>query len=103
MEKIETIVTTVLAAIMIAFFAFLLGKKKEDIAIALNYQQYYNNIITALEKKIIELTSINKEQLDIIESQKKNIENWSNNCSKLEHIISEERKQNVELREMLKK
>jgi len=56
-----------------------------------------------LQNIVNEQKDLIKEYREIIESQKKNIENWSNNCSKLEHIVNEERKQNVELREMLKK
>jgi len=99
MDKIESIVTTVLAAIMIAFFAFLLGKKKEDIEVALNYQKYYNNFIDALKNEMVDLHKIVKEQKEIIleqkeiiESQKKNIEGWTNNCTRLEILLNEERK-----------
>lgn len=99
MDKIESIVTTVLAAIMIAFFAFLLGKKKEDIEVALKYQTYYNNFIDALKKEMLDLHAIVKEQKQIIEeqkviieSQKQNIANWGENCNRLESMLKEERK-----------
>jgi peptidoglycan hydrolase CwlO-like protein len=65
----------------------LLGKKKEDIEIALKYQEYYKKHIKSLEEKIEKL-SIKVEEL--IKADRENIVNlrrWENNVDELKTTI----------------
>lgn len=98
MDKIETLFLTIISAITIGLFAFIMGKKKEDISIALNYQEYYDKFITALKGEIselkievIEMKMRNNEQQVIIDSQKENINRWESNCERLEVMLNNER------------
>ena len=102
MDKIDAIITSVLTAITIGLFAFILGKKKTDIEIALNYQSYYDKFLSTLKKEVAELQKENKEQKKIIESQKENIRRWETNCEKLDLMLKEERKEYQKLLKQIK-
>lgn len=93
MEKFDSVITAILTAITIGLFAFILGKKKEDIAIALNYQEYYDKFINSLKKEIAEQKEIIEEQKRLIEEQKKNIDKWSNYCEQLKEIANQKDKE----------
>lgn len=110
MDKIDAIITSVLTAITIGLFAFILGRKKEEINIALNYQKYYGKIIDDQEKNIVKLESKISEQQAIIESQKENVRRWEANCEiqkisidRLELLLKEERKEYQKLLKQLEK
>ena len=102
MEKtyVYTLASSIVTALVTLLIAKLLGKKKEDIELALNYQKFYKDLITDLEGKIERLSNkveilIDKdnEKSLTIEGQRANLLKWENNCSRLEQIIKQKDKQ----------
>ncbi len=103
MDKLDVIFTTIFGSSLITFVvAKWLGKKKEEIEIALNYQTYYDNFINSLKKEVDELKHENEQQKKLIEQQKANILRWEVNCERLESLLREERKEHNKLIKMFK-
>jgi len=81
-----------------------LGKKKEDIEVALRYQEFYQKHINDLRKEIEQLTEkVNtlieqdKEKESTIEQQRLNLLRWEDNCNRLEGVIKQKDKQIAKL------
>jgi len=82
----------------------LLGKKKEDIELALSYQDFYKGLINDLENKVEVLTDKvelllkqDEKKNDLIEGQRKNLLKWESNCERLEIIIGQKDEQIAKL------
>ena len=111
MERIEIISTLILGSSFVTGIAgWLMGKRKEDIEVALKYQEFYAKHVKDLREEIESLTEkVNKlidqdnEKSTIIEDQRKTILRWEENSVRLEHIINEERKNNAKLIKQLDK
>ena len=102
-DKLDVILTSIFGSGVVTYImAKWLGKKKEDIEIALNYQEYYGNIIERQEKVIDKLTLHNEECEKLIEQQRINISRLEVNCEKLEAMLREERKEHNKLIKMFK-
>jgi predicted RNase H-like nuclease (RuvC/YqgF family) len=103
MDKLDVIFTTVFGSSLITFVvAKWLGRKKEDIEIALNYQDYYDKFIQTLKKEVEELKHENIEQKKLIEEQKKNLDRWEENCERLQNLLKAERIENKKLIKLMK-
>jgi len=103
MDRLDVIFTTVFGSSLITFIvAKWLGRKKEDIEVALNYQEYYDKFIKTLKEEIAELKKESVHHLEIIEQQKINLIKWEANCEKLQMLLKEERKEYQKLLKQLK-
>lgn len=76
-----------------------LGKKKEDIEIALKYQEYYQKHIDDLKKDMKELkdevhnlSKMVEHQEETINNQNKNLSKWENENKKLRITVKEREK-----------
>ncbi len=99
MDKLELILTTIFSTLIISLFAFVLGKKKTDIEIALNYQSYYDKYLITLKLEVEELKREVYEQTKIIESQSEIIKRWENNSEKIDEyqrLLNKINLQNIE-------
>jgi len=99
------VIGSILTAIVVTFLSKVLGKKKEDIEIALSYQKYYKEHIGALENNVaelikevsglkqvvLELTTENKKQRLQIENQAKNLKDWEESNETLRGSVISER------------
>lgn len=88
------------SGIITGLVGFFMGKRKEDIEVALKYQEFYQNHITDLKAKIEELSKKvatliehDKRKKTLINEQKKNLARWEENCRRLELVIKEKDKQ----------
>lgn len=79
----------------------IFGKKKADIELALNYQEFYKGLIEDLEEKLVLLTgkvetliNQNNAKDEIIEDQRINIEKYGNYCAELKQGIEDRDKTN---------
>lgn len=110
MEKYDLITSILGSSVVAGFFGWIMGKKKEDIEVALKYQEFYEKHIKDLRKEIESLTekvniliTQDTEKSTIIEDQRKTILRWEQNSIKLEQIIEQERKNNAKLIKQLEK
>ena len=103
MDRLDYVFTTVFGSSLVTFLvAKWLGKKKEDIEVALNYQEYYDKFIQSLKKEVEELKHENIEQKKLIEEQKKNLDRWEENCERLKNLLKAERVENKKLIKLMK-
>jgi len=94
MERFDLIGAVLGSGVVTWTLSKLLGKKKEDIELALSYQDFYKSLINDLEGKVQDLTDKVELLLEqdekksvLIEGQRKNLLKWEANCERLEIII----------------
>lgn len=102
MERLDLIGTALGSGFVTFIFSKILGKKKEDIEIALKYQEFYQNHIDDLKNEIEELSNKvevlieqDKSNADTIAKQEKNLKRWENYCEELKQGIKDREKTNA--------
>jgi len=104
MTNTEIISTILGSSLVTGLVGWILGKRKEDIEVALKYQEFYQKHIDDLKEKIAELekkVTILIEQDEkktlLIDEQRLNLLKWEENCIRLEGIIKEKDRQIAKL------
>lgn len=100
----EIISTVAGSSLFTAVVGFLLGKRKEDIEVALKYQEFYQKHITDLKQEIDALTAKveilieqDNDKSVTIEQQRDNLLRWENYCEELKGIVKSKDKQITKL------
>jgi len=99
------IISTILGSSLVTgLVGWILGKRKEDIEVALKYQEFYQKHIddlkekiSELEKKVTILIQQDEKKTLLIDEQRLNLLKWEENCIRLEGIIKEKDRQIAKL------
>lgn len=100
MTTTELISTIASSGIITGIVGFFMGRRREDIEVALKYQEFYQNHIDdlkveieSLKHKVEILIEQDEKKTDLINEQRLNLLKWEENCMRLEGIIKEKDKQ----------
>jgi hypothetical protein len=104
MTNTEIISTILGSSLVTGLVGWILGKRKEDIEVALKYQEFYQKHIddlkekiSELEKKVTILIQQDEKKTLLIDEQRLNLSKWEENCIRLEGIIKEKDRQIAKL------
>jgi len=104
MTTAEIISTVAGSNIVTALIGFFMGRRKEDIEIALKYQEFYQkhindlkNEIDALTGKVEILIDQDESKTRLIEEQRRTQLKWENYCEELKLIVKQKDKQIAKL------
>ena len=104
MNVTDIIATIVGSGFITGLLGFFIGRRKEDIEVALKYQEFYKKHIddlkeeiNGLKDKISELVDKDTKKDEFINEQRINLLKWEENCKKMELIIKQKDRQISEL------
>jgi len=100
MTTTEIVSTVIGSNLITSLVGFFIGRRKEDIEVALKYQEFYQKHITDLRGEIEDLSDKveilieqDKYKAKLIEEQRRTQLRWEEYCEKLKLIVKEKDKQ----------